>query len=337
MRNFLLALVLLFTIGFVLTRGAEVQQIASTLQRGDVRWISLALAIQFAWLVNVGASLRAIFRALGVGERLRDLIPMAMVVNLVSVVTPTIGMGGMAYFIRRARQRGHPVGRATTAAAMYLLYDYFAVLVVIGLGLIVLVRRNQLTSGEVFATIFLSAYAGVLGFLLYLGMRSAHRFGDALAAIGHIGNRILRPFVKRDRFDVRHAHEFARDIAEGLEAARRSPGGLVLPAALALSNKAWMIATLFLIFLAFGQPFSVGTLIAGYSIGALFAVVSPTPSGIGFVEGAMTLVLTSLNVPLASAAVITLAYRGVTFWFPLLLGFVALRWTERVSHRPGPA
>jgi uncharacterized membrane protein YbhN (UPF0104 family) len=51
----------------------------------------------------------------------------------------------------------------------------------------------------------------------------------------------------------------------------------------------------------------------------------------------MTLVLTSLNVPLASAAVITLAYRGVTFWFPLLLGFVALRWTERVSHRTGAA
>jgi uncharacterized protein (TIRG00374 family) len=332
-----LALLLLFTLGFILTRGAEVQQIAATLQRGDVRWISLALAIQFAWLVNVGASLRAIFRALGVGERLRDLIPMAMVVNLVSVVTPTIGMGGMAYFIGRARQRGHPVGRATTAAAMYLLYDYFAVLVVIGLGLIVLVRRNQLTSGEVFASVFLAAYAGVLAFLLYLGMRSAHRFGDALAVLGKIGNRILRPLVKRDRFDVLHAQEFARDIAEGLEAARRSPGGLVLPAALALSNKAWMIATLFLMFLAFGQPFSVGTLIAGYSIGALFAVVSPTPSGLGFVEGAMTLVLTSLNVPLASAAVITLAYRGVTFWFPLLLGFVALRWTERVSHRTGAA
>ncbi|MEX0789034.1 MAG: lysylphosphatidylglycerol synthase transmembrane domain-containing protein [Anaerolineales bacterium] len=219
---------------------------------------------------------------------------------------------------------------------MYLLYDYFAVLVVIALGLIVLVRRNQLNSGEVFAALFLASYAGVLGFLLYLGTRSAHRFGDALASLGNIGNRILRPFVKRDRFDVSHAHEFARDIAEGLEAARRTPGGLILPAALALSNRALMIATLFLIFLAFAQPFSVGTLIAGYSIGALFAVVSPTPSGLGFVEGAMTLVLTTLHVPLASAAVITLAYRGVTFWFPLLLGFVALRWTERVSHRPGP-
>lgn len=337
MRNFLLAVLLLLVLAFVITRLAEMQQIAAVLRRGDARWISLALAVQLVWIVNVGISLRSIFRVLGAQERMRDLIAMAMVVNLVSVVTPAVGMGGMAYFIRSARRRGHPSGRATTAAAMYLLYDYFAALVVIGLGLIVLIRRNQLTGGEVFASIFLAAYAGVIGFLLFLGMRAPERLGEALASLSRFGNRILRPVLRRDRFDVRHAHEFARDIAQGLEAARHSPGGLLRPAGWALTNKALMISTLFLMFLAFRQAVSVGTLIAGYSIGALFAVVSPTPSGIGFVEGAMTLALSSLRVPLATAAVITLAYRGVTFWFPLLLGLAALRWAERSSARTGPA
>jgi uncharacterized protein (TIRG00374 family) len=336
-RNLLLAVLLLLFVGFVITRAAEVQQIAAILRRGDARWLSLALFLQLVWLVNIGASLRAIFRALGAEEKILDLVVMATIVNLVSVITPTVGMGGMAYFISQSRRRGHPSGRATTAAVMYLVYDYFAALIVIGLGLIVLVRRHQLTQGEIFAAAFLAVYAGVLGFLLYLGMRSAERLGRALATMGTVGNRILRPILKRDRFDIRHAHEYARDIAKGSEAARRSPGGLLLPAALALSNKALLISILFLVFLAFRQAFSVGTLIAGYSIGALFAVVSPTPSGIGFVEGAMTLALRTLNVPLASAAVITLAYRGVTFWFPLVLGFAVLRWAHRITGRPMPA
>ena len=63
----------------------------------------------------------------------------------------------------------------------------------------------------------------------------------------------------------------------------------------------------------------------------LFYIVSPTPGGLGFVEGALILVLTSLGVPQAGATVVTLAYRGITFWLPFLLGFVALRRVKRFN------
>ncbi|MCX6070619.1 MAG: lysylphosphatidylglycerol synthase domain-containing protein, partial [Chloroflexi bacterium] len=82
---------------------------------------------------------------------------------------------------------------------------------------------------------------------------------------------------------------------------------------------------------------SVGTLLAGYAIGYLFVIVSPTPSGIGFVEGAMTLALTTLRVPLAAATVITLAFRGITVWLTLLYGMVAMRWIGKQPSAPGPA
>ena len=88
----------------------------------------------------------------------------------------------------------------------------------------------------------------------------------------------------------------------------------------------WLLLILAVIFLAFNVPFSFGTIVAGFSLGYLFWIISPTPSGIGFVEGALTLGLTSMNVPLGAAAVIALAYRGVTFWFPMLIGMLAFRW-----------
>jgi len=78
-------------------------------------------------------------------------------------------------------------------------------------------------------------------------------------------------------------------------------------------------------FLSFGVPFTVGTIIGGFAIAYLFLIVSPTPSGIGVVEGVMTLALGSLSVDLSQAVVITLAYRAVTFWAPLAVGALAFR------------
>lgn len=118
---------------------------------------------------------------------------------------------------------------------------------------------------------------------------------------------------------------FAYDAALGLQRLRQRPKDLIIPFLSALSSKTLLIIILYLMFLAFDVPHSPGTIIAGFSIGYLFYIVSPTPAGIGFVESALTLGLKSLNVPLGSATVITLAYRGITYWLPLLIGMISFR------------
>lgn len=326
MRKLLIALVLLFALYFIFGRMAEVEQILATLRRGDGRWLALAAVVHLAWLTNFGASFRAIYRALGMEEGILRLTILATAANLMIVVTPSAGMGGAAVFIAEARQRGKPVARVTTAAAMFILYDLIGALIVLALGLLVLFRRNQVSSPELIAAGIMVAYALVLGGLLYLGMTAPVRLGNVLAWISGRINRVLKPFIHREYLHPARAHEFAEDLSEGLKDARSNPSSLLMPIALSLSSKALMITILFLMFLAFKQPFSVGTLIAGFSIGFLFTYVSPTPSGIGFVEGAMTLTLNSLLVPLAAAAVITLAYRAFTVWLTLLYGMVAIRW-----------
>ena len=94
---------------------------------------------------------------------------------------------------------------------------------------------------------------------------------------------------------------------------------------LAFANKALLMCVLTASFLAFQVPFSIETIIGGFAISYLFLIVSPTPSGIGIVEGIMPLALTSLRVPWSEAVVITLAYRAVTFWYPLGIGAWAFR------------
>jgi len=86
-----------------------------------------------------------------------------------------------------------------------------------------------------------------------------------------------------------------------------------------------MMTILLISFLSFKVPFTASTIIGGFSIAYLFLIVSPTPSGIGIVEGVMPLALSSLNVPWSQAVIITLAYRGITFWLPLGAGAIAFR------------
>ena len=99
---------------------------------------------------------------------------------------------------------------------------------------------------------------------------------------------------------------------------------------LTLINKLLLVTILGIVFLAFKVPTSVAIVIAGFSIAYLFVIVSPTPAGVGIVEGVMTLGLKSLGIPLEAAVVVTMAYRAVTFWFPLLLGMISFRTLHRV-------
>ena len=90
-----------------------------------------------------------------------------------------------------------------------------------------------------------------------------------------------------------------------------------------------MMSVLMAAFLSFKVPFTAGTIIGGFSISYVFLIVSPTPSGVGIVEGIMPLALSSLRVPWSQAVVITLAYRGITFWLSLGIGAIAFRILNR--------
>lgn len=336
MRKFVVAVALLLGVVFIFTKLAEVQAIAGTLQKGDWRFILLAIGVEAAWLLNVALSYQALYKMFGLEEKIERLLLLSSAAYFVNIVAPSVGMGGMAIFISDARLRSHSTARVTLAGVLYLLFDYGAFLCVLALGLLVEFRRNNLNTPELVASAFLAVLASAIGLLLYLGMHSAAQLSAALSWMARLVNGLVRPFIRRDYLSEQRAHEFAYEAADGLREIRQKPKNILLPLALGLSSKALLISVLFLMFLAFKVPFSVGTLIAGFSIGYLFLIVSPTPAGLGVVEGALTLALTSLYIPLGAATVLTLAYRGITFWLPLLVGVISFRWLSHAGLRtPG--
>ena len=325
MRKFILAIALLFGIIFLFSRFTEIQNVVETLQRGVIWFILAGILIEAIWYINVAASYRFIYQSLGMEEKINRLVLLSLGAYFVNVVAPSVGMSGIAVFVGDATNRNHSSAKVTVAGALFVLFDYVGFLFVLLLGLAVLARRNKLEWPEISASVIIVLIALFLTGLLYLGAKSAALLGKVLAWLAKKINRFMNPFIHRNYLSEERAFSFAEDAAEGIHALRSKPQNWVRPLLLALSNKALLVTILMMVFLAFKVPFSAGTIIAGFSIGYLFLIVSPTPSGIGIVEGALTLTLTSLRVRLEDAAVIVLAYRGITFWIPLFFGLAAFR------------
>jgi uncharacterized protein (TIRG00374 family) len=325
MRKIIVALVLLLAIGFVVFRFSELQNILDTLHHSNYRFLFAAVIIELIWLYNSATVYSTLYRLVGLKEKSPHLILVATAANFVNVVAPSVGIGGIAVFLDDAQRQNHSTGRVTVVGVLYILLDYIAFFCVLALGLIVLVRRNNLNAGELTAVAILLAIAAGVAFLLYLGYRSAAKLGSALAWLVRLINRIIRPFIHREYLQEERAYFYAQEISDGISMLRGKRRELLWPFLYSLNNFALLLCVLAFTFLTLGTPFTVGTLVAGFAISYLFLIVSPTPSGLGVMEGVMTLVLTTLGVKLEAAALITLTYRFLTFWFPLVVGAIAFR------------
>ena len=328
MRRVVIVIVLILGIALVIFSLAELKNISETLARSNWRFLAVAFLFECLWNYNVSINYSLLYRLVGLHEYNKRLLLVSSAAAFVNVIAPTAGIGGMAVFLDDARRRNHSTGRVTVVGALYVLFDYVAFLCVLALGWIVLIRRHNLNVGEITASLILLGLAIAFAVLLYLGYRSAAALGSALAWMARMINRILQPFIHRKYLSEKRAHEFSAEMAGGLATIRGKKRNLIWPFLFALNSKALLICVLAFCFLAFGTPFTVGTLVGGFSIGYLFLIVSPTPAGLGIVEGVMTVALNTLRVKVNAAVLITMAYRAMTFWFPLAMGGVAFRFLQ---------
>ncbi len=332
MRKFLVALGLLLGVLFVITRFTELQDILSILQRGNLLFLGLALLVEFAWIYNLSAFYQSIYRVLGIEERRLSLLRLVTAANFLTIVAPSAGISGMAVFLSDARRQERSTAKVTIAGVLYVWFEYLGTLAVLTLGLAELAHRNNLHWSEITASLILLAGALGIGILLYLGMQSADALGVTLAFLARMVNNLLRPFIHKNYLQEEQAHTFASELSEGISALRDHPSWAVWPILYTLINKTLLMTILLLCFLAFQVPFELGTIIAGLSLAQLFLIVSPTPAGIGIVEEILAVALNSLEVPLGDATVITVAYRGFTFWMPFLIGMFTLRSLNRKNR-----
>ncbi|MCA9986315.1 MAG: flippase-like domain-containing protein, partial [Anaerolineales bacterium] len=323
-RLLFLGLVVAF-VWVVHSRFDEIRDLTATLLAGRWPWILSAILLQIVYWVSYALLFRASFAVVGVHSPLRSLIPLVLASVFVNSATPSGGTGGIALFVDDARRRGQSAARAAAGMLLVNIADFGSFLVVLTVGLVILLLLHDLVVYEIVTAFLMYTYVGVMVAVLLLGLWRPDRLRRLLKRVQQGVNRVgawLRyPTILDENWSDNNSREF--EAAANQIAAH--PDRLLEMSGIGLIAHVINICTLYSIFLAFNIKGSLGIIIAGYAMTRLFWIISPTPNGIGIVEALMPVVYTSLGLETAGATIITVAYRGISFWFPFVLGFFLLR------------
>ena len=258
-------------------------------------------------------------------NRLADLIPLTFASIFMNVAAPSGGASSMALFADDATKHGQSGARAAVGTYLVLVAHFSAFLVILLVGMIYLFSNHNLKLYEAGAALFMLLGISIMIAELLLGLWRPQLLHRILTWAQQLANRLAKIFKRPDLLDDTWVEKNTTEFTEAAMAIAANPGQLMQTVGIAFIAHLIDITSLYFVFLAFHQPVHFGVLVAGYSMGILFWVVSITPQGIGVVEGMMTLVFASLGVPIERATLIALSFRGLTFWIPLGIGFLVLR------------
>lgn len=281
---------------------AESGDLWEKVQEADVPWLLLAALTSMATYVGAALALRG-----ANADELPMLPTMAAQVasSFVNRITPAKA-GGVALNVRWLARQGMDTASATAAVGLNVLA-----------GMVV----------HVVLTIFVVLWAGSVG-LGDLALPSAH---TVLVGLGIIVGVIALTFaVPPSRRLVRH-RVFPRVRESGSSVARvmTNPRHLVLLFGGSAMVTICYIAALAISMKAFDVNVAVSTIALVYLAGSALASAAPTPGGLGATEAILVAGFVAVGVPQSEAIAGVLVFRGVTFWLPILPGWIAFVLLQR--------
>jgi uncharacterized protein (TIRG00374 family) len=317
-KNAVIGAVLLLGVILILAfRRAEVEEVARTLASGRTLWILAAVVLQGVFFTLYAGLYQTAFFAVEVRSRVRDLLPVWFAAIFLNTVTPTVGP---ALFIEDAVRRGESGARAAAGLILVRVADNLTFLLILLAGFVELAIHHSVRPFEFFAGfVFVGILLGWSAVLL-LGLWRPIALQYFLGRVQQIVATFFRWFKRPAPLAADWAAHQTGEFANAARLLAQHPRRLLMPVGIAVLAHVVDIASLLVVFGAYRQPVSIGVLIAGFSVGVLFWIVSITPEGVGVVEGMMALTFVSLGIPMARAAAVTLAFRGLTYYLPLLVG-----------------
>jgi uncharacterized protein (TIRG00374 family) len=310
---------------WVFRRFATFQELGAELGRARWGWVLVAAVLHLAYFLPYALLYQYGFAAVGVRSRLPTLIPLVFAAVFANAVLPSGGAAAAALFVDDAERRGQSGARAAVGTVLVLLADLATLVPFLLYGLIALALRHDLKFYDLLgAGIFLLYVTGLTGLIAVSGWKPdwiRRLLGGARRIANRAGSWFQRPDLLKQGWDRKNADQFT-DAAHQLVHHRKALAWSLFYGTLV---DVISLASLYACFLAFRQPIALGPLVAGFSIGVVFWVIAIIPHGVAAEEGMMMLVFTSLGIPGATAAAVTLAFRLVNYWLPLAIGFFFLR------------
>jgi len=265
-------------------------------------WSLIALA--FSAVTYVGATMAISGFVLERLNALRTLL-VQVAASFVILVTPA-AVGGVALNVRYLRKAKLSAADAAASIGVTQVMSFvvFAVLVVISAAIAGTSKATKALTPPQWAYIALAILVGLT--LIVLAVPAGRR--QLFSRVGSVASQVVPRLL---------------DVAQRPAKLAQGVGGSVLVSVAyilclaacvrAVGNSTMPLASIAVVYLA------------GNAAGSFI----PTPGGIGAVETALSIALAGAGMHAAPAITAVLLFRTVTFWLPVLAGWVSLHYLQR--------
>jgi len=287
----------------------------------------LVLAFVFSVLAYIFKAMmnREVFNRMGIKRGLSEMAFLQMSALAVNVVVPSAGLSVGLMFAEDANKRGESKAAAITAVIVSLLLDYIAIAIFLLIAIGYLTSVGSLSWPVVIPALLFLALAIGLFVLIWLSGKNQSLLRRLLNRVKKLINLVLVKFGRKKVGVGNGIDQFIVELENAYHVIRTDRGSLYRAMGYILISHLMYLAVLYVLFISVGITPLYRVLISGYAIGLMLIVISPTPSGVGIVEGSMAIAYASMGIAGAAAATVTLVFRGFSFWLPLLIGFVAIQ------------
>lgn len=279
-------------------------------------WLAAAVAVECVSIVFYSLLFRRLLDLL----RYPVTLGLALRINLAGLAAAHLfsagGLGGAAVTYRVLQKRGMPHSMVLIAVIFQNAFAYFFLFALFALSLIVLVARGEAgDAATFFASLLVILIFALTGYGFWLLSHPSALRRRARWVVGWLERRTSRVQVDSARLE-----EYLDGVIDGWRRLRRDGWGHLRTVGHAAGYWGLDIVCLLFVMLAFHQYLSVDRVVIAYAIAYVVGTFSPTPSGLGAVEGVLIALLVGFGLASGPAVAVVLVYRLIFFWLPIPVG-----------------
>lgn len=314
-RWFVSVVIIVAAAGLAFSRRSELASVIVTVQSAHPVWLVGAILLQACVYVMFSLVMRQSLIILNYRLPVSSILPISFTGIALNRFFPS---SGTLTEIVGLGHRDIPRGTATVALSLNLLsgFSAFGVLLFTGFGY--LVTHGGIGIGNLLALLPVLFIILLLAGFVFRQARDRERLTRRALAIQEKIGRLARRSFAPDA--ILH---FLDEAYEGVTLIRTNIKGFIQLVGMQLVTLLLDGAGLMLLFIALDVHPNLLMVILGYALAYTVATVSSLPGGGGSFEAAMTLTYTRLGVASHVALSVTLLYRFMTFWLPLMVVAIA--------------
>ncbi|MDQ3065312.1 MAG: flippase-like domain-containing protein, partial [bacterium] len=279
--------------------------------------------LQLASYYSVARLYKVFFDSQGENVETKTMIKVALELNFVNHVFPSGGVSGFSYLSLRLKRLGISTAKSTLAQLLRFALTFISFLALLVVGVFVL-SFNQSTSAFIVlicsVIIFGTIFGSGVGIFIISNSSRIKAFVSWLPRALNYTFKLLR-ISKRSIIDIEKVENTLEDLHQNYVVLRQNTSLIKRLLLWALLINIFEVATIYMVYIAFGTLINPGALIIAYAAANFAGLIAVLPGGVGVYEGLMTATLASAGVPQALALSATVIYRVLSMVVFLPIGY----------------